>query len=79
MSAKQKIVHGRGLMFAELPNHSPLLTISVKAFSQIKLFLDELLNKIWLARMTILNPVGSNFPCKTCDQLGRSGFAGKSI
>ena len=51
------------------------------AFSQIKLFLDEFLNKIWFARVTILNPMGRlNFSCKTCDsELERSGFARKSI
>ena len=43
------------------------------AFSRIKLFLDA----IWLARVTaILNPTGSNFSWKTCDQLETSGFAG---
>ena len=47
--------------------------------SQIKLFLDEFFNKIWCAPVTILNSVGINFSCKSCDLLESSGFAGKSI
>ena len=34
---------------------------------KIKFFLDEFLNKVWLVRLTILNPIGNNFSCKTCD------------
>ena len=58
---------------------TPILSLSVTEFSQIKLFLDEFLNKTLLARVTILNLGGIYFSPKTCDWLERRGFAGISI
>ena len=67
------------------PNQEPIKiqyyncrSMYIIAFSQIKLFLDEFLKKIWLAQATILNSMDNNFSCKTYDdELERSGFAEK--